>query len=121
MVSGIVVIMLLYKVVSVVGVVVEFWQNIGSGGYIIGYVVVMIIIEGICVSEFQICKCYMCSGVVVVFSLVVLNLIFLLVIIGQLIVNLCFVFEVDMYVGLVVVVVFVVREVVQVINFIKQV
>ncbi len=120
-VSGIAVTTLLHKVVSAVGVAAELRQNIGPGGHIIGYAVVTTIIEGTCVSEFQTRKRHTRPGVVAAFSLVALNLIFPLAITGQLIVNLRFAFEADTHVGLVAVAAFVVREVVQAINFTKQV
>lgn len=112
----------LQEVVRIVGVVVEFWQNVGSGCYVVYYVVVMIVVERVCVVKFQVCECQMSLCLIVgVFSVVCLNVVFLLVVIGQLVVDLGFVFYVYMYVGLVVVDVFVVREVVQIVNFIVQV
>lgn len=64
----------------------------------------------------------MSSGVsIFVFGSVSLNVIFLLVVIGQLVVNLCFVFKVDMYIGLIVIFRRVIREIVQVVYFFVKV
>lgn len=108
-----------YKVIGLGrGIVVEFWEYIGSGFYVVQGVKVMIVIEGVVVFQFYVGECQMGFLVGVVFGFVIGEFRFLMVIVGQVVVNLCFVFNIEMYVGLIVIFVVIVVEIVYGFDFV---
>lgn len=117
------------EVIVVCCVIVKFRQYIGVIQCIINYIVVMVVIERINVSVFKICECQMCFVIslsVSVFRVVILEVIFLLIIIGQIGIDLSFFFKIKMgigYVVIVIVIVFIVifGEIMQIDSFIVQI
>ncbi len=112
---------LLHEVVRTVGVAAEFWQNVGPGRYVVNYAVVTTVVERAYVSEFQTRKRHTSPGVVARFTQVTLNLVFPLAVTGQLVVNLSFAFEADTHIGLITIITFVIREIVQTVDFTVQI
>ena len=112
----------LQEVVRTVGVAAEFRQNVSPGSYVVDNAVVTTVVERTRVAEFQTSKCQTSPRLIAgALGVVCLNVVFPLAVTGQLVVDLSFAFDAQTHVGLVAIGRFVVREIVQTVDFTVQV
>lgn len=116
--------MLSYEYVGLsLSVIIEFWQDVSLCIDVVCYIVVMVVIDGVVVIEFQVSEGKMgfIFGGILRFSVVVFEFIFLLIEISQLIVDLGFIFEVKMGISSIIIICIIRGEVVFSINFFVQI